>query len=89
MLVAPDVTERLIYRAIYCHTMSSAAHEFWTSDSEYKDLARTYEQNIERTHPGYVTSDGLCSRWEYWSSWAATAVDYYEYRGPDVKHIRE
>lgn len=60
--------------------------EFWTSDHRYEDLARTYEQNIERTHPGAVTSKGMCPCLEYthYCGWAVTSVIYYEYRGPSV-----
>jgi hypothetical protein len=67
--------------------MASADAEFWANGSDYEDIARIFEQNIERTHPAYVTSDRMTANLEYWCSWCATTVDYYEYRGPDVKHI--
>jgi hypothetical protein len=67
--------------------MASAAAKFWTNGSDYQDMARIFEQNIEQTHPEVVTSDRIISVWENHSTWAATSVDYYEYRGPDVKHI--
>lgn len=67
--------------------MDSHAAEFWRETEEYHDLARTFEQNVERVHPGSVTSNGMCVCLDFTSycSWAATAVDYYEYRGPSVK----
>jgi hypothetical protein len=70
---------------------SDAAHKFWTSETEYHDIAQTYEQNIETTCPERVTSHGLCDCLELDlfgdCTWASTKVQYYEYRGPDVKHI--
>lgn len=66
--------------------MSSREGEFWTSDHRYEDLAREYERNIERVHPGSVTSKRMCACLEYCSycGWAATSVTYYDYRGPRV-----
>ena len=66
--------------------MSSRESEFWTNGHKYEDLAREYEQNIERTHPGAVTSRGMCVCLKYtaWCSRATTSVTYYEYRGPSI-----
>lgn len=66
--------------------VSEYDHEFWTTDSPYHDLAQNYEQGIERTHPSSVTSKGMCVclNWCHWCGWAATKVDYYEYRGGAV-----
>jgi hypothetical protein len=61
---------------------TSAEHEFWTSDHQYEKLARMYEQNIERTSPEFVTTDRLVPRFLSGDDWAATSIDYYEYRGP-------
>jgi len=61
--------------------MSAADHEFWTTPSEYHDLAKMFERNIECVHPDKITcSDcplSLCG-------WCAQAVNYYEYRGERV-----
>lgn len=57
---------------------------FWSETERYHDLAREYERNIEVTHPDFVTSDGVTSPYEYWCSWCASSVVYYEYRGPSV-----
>lgn len=66
--------------------MSKASSEFWSGDGEYQELAERYERNIERVHPGSVTSQGMCPCLEYVSycTFAATAVDYYEYRGESI-----
>lgn len=68
---------------------SDADAAFWCSDemSDYHDIAKTFEQNIELIHPEYVTGSTGCD-FCYRCPWKATTVDYYEYRGPDVKHIR-
>lgn len=64
----------------------SAANEFWTSGHRYEALAREYEQNIERVHPPFVTSQRMCVCLDYcpWCGWAASAVTYHEYRGPNI-----
>ena len=60
--------------------------EFWTSDHPYEELAIEYERHIERVHPNTVTSSRMCPCLKYTSEcgWAATAVTYYEYRGPKL-----
>lgn len=64
----------------------SHTSEFWQSTERHHDLAETYDRNIERTHPGAVTSKGMCVCLDYthWCSWAATKVTYYRYNGPRV-----
>lgn len=66
--------------------MSQKEAEFWRSDSEYHELAEMFERNVERVHPGSVTSRGMCACLKYCSycGWAATQVVYYEHRGPKV-----
>lgn len=63
----------------------SNASAFWREMERYHDLARQYEQNIERVHPPYVTSDNVGHRLIYYDRWCATSVDYYEYRGESLK----
>jgi hypothetical protein len=58
--------------------------DFWTSDNEYEDLAREYEQNIEITHPNYVTSNGIGHRFVHHDVWCASKVTYYEHRGSSI-----
>lgn len=57
--------------------------EFWNERNEYHSFVERFERNVELTHPPCVSSNRLamyvnCSRW------GATAVDYYEYRGPRI-----
>lgn len=64
---------------------TDAEHKFWayrTGSSKYEELAKMVERNIERTHPreGYPC-DALPIEYGH-CSYCATAVDYYEYRGP-------
>lgn len=63
-----------------------SAHErrFWSETERYHDLVREYDRNVEVTHPDYVTSDGVTCKWCRWCSWCATAVIYWEYRGPSL-----
>jgi len=63
--------------------MSSADHEFWTTNSNYTDLAKMFEQNIEITHPNRVTSNRLSPFFAF-GEWGSTAVTYREYRGETV-----
>lgn len=65
-------------------TMSSYDAQFWDELDRYHDLAERYERHVEITHPDYVTSDSITATVEHWSSWCATDVIYYEYRGPRV-----
>jgi hypothetical protein len=62
-------------------------HEFWTSDNKYEDLARVFEEHIEREHPDYVTSDGRGHRLIHRDGWNVTCVNYYTYTGPRVTHL--
>jgi hypothetical protein len=65
--------------------MSATSDRVYPQGDKYADLVRTYYEGITRTHPDYVTSRGqLCGDWEYWCDWAATSVDYYEYRGESL-----
>jgi hypothetical protein len=66
--------------------MSSAEAQFWREQEKYHDLAEQFEQNIERTHPYYVDSRGMCVCLDLTSycTWATTSVDYYEYRGERI-----
>lgn len=63
--------------------MFDREHYFWTCGHRYEALAREYEQNIERVHPGSVTSNRL-SPYSAYGIWNTTAVTYYDYRGPRV-----
>lgn len=58
--------------------------DFWHTQSKYHALAQQFEQNIERVHPGSVTSNRLTGPWFYRDTWNITAVDYFEYRGPSI-----
>lgn len=66
-------------------------HEsFWTTASErHKRIAEAYYRNIETSHPDSVTSKRMCPCLEYcsWCGWAATSVEYPEYRGPRVTNL--
>lgn len=66
--------------------MATSATSFWVDgDEEHQQLAEQFYRGIERTHPHYVTSRArLCGWWEGKCDWAATSVDYYEYRGPSI-----
>lgn len=68
---------------------STSTGRFWNEYEEYHDLAMAFDHNVERTHPESVTSRGMCPCLDFtrWCGWAATAVKYYEYRGPDVKNL--
>lgn len=65
---------------------SDAAHDFWTEENDYHDLARQFEQNVERTHPDIVTSKRMCPCIKYcgYCGWASTSVTYYQHRGEGV-----
>jgi len=56
--------------------------EFWRN-KKYHELAREYEQNIERIHPSRVSGRAHCSFCHH-CAFAASAITYYEYRGPRV-----
>lgn len=62
--------------------MDNAEGRFWAEREQYHDLAREFEQNIEITHPDYVTSRGVDPMMGFFSKsfWAATNVKYYEHR---------
>jgi len=53
---------------------------FWKQREDYHDLAQSFEDNIEVTHPPRAKGDcrWLCGRCFY----AASEVTYREYRGP-------
>lgn len=57
---------------------------FWSTTryERYHDLAREFEQNVERYHPGTITSDGRGTRLFHHDSWYASCVTYYRYNGP-------
>lgn len=64
-----------------------SAERFWTDAPErHRELAREYYRHIETAHPDVVTSNRLCPCLEYVNhcGWAATSVEYPEYRGPRV-----
>lgn len=66
--------------------MGQSAAEFWRRTERYHPLAEQFEKNVERAHPPSVTSEGMCIclNWVSYCGWAASSVDYYEYRGPSV-----
>lgn len=66
--------------------MSEYEIRFWRENTRYHDLVEHFDRNIERVHPPYVTSERMCGCLEYcsWCGWAASTVDYYEYRGEAV-----
>jgi hypothetical protein len=68
---------------------TDAAHEFWTNNDlteRHREIAKTYEMNVERTHPRTGYSCDFLPMYGH-CSWCATAVDYYEYNGPNVTNL--
>ena len=63
--------------------MSEKDAVFWRTNNPYTDVAREFERGIEICHPGSVTSQRMCVCLDYvsWCGWAATSVEYPEYRG--------
>jgi hypothetical protein len=82
-------TVKFMYIRLEPLHMSDAEHRFWTESDRYHDLAMEFERNVERDHPEYVTSRGLCACLDYcyWCTWGASNVDYYQYTGPSVHNI--
>lgn len=60
--------------------MSQYGHEFWTSESEYHELARQFERDIEIVHPKWVTTDRLLPYCLNGDNWISSSVTYYEHR---------
>lgn len=63
----------------------SHASRFWREMERYHDLARRYEEGIERVHPPAVTGRSAGCGFCYHCGWCATSVDYYEHRGESLK----
>jgi len=64
--------------------MSDYEHRFWTRGSEYEDLARQYERNIE-TYSPEVATGGLNDCWVCGACpWCATKITYKRYTGSSV-----
>lgn len=60
--------------------MSNAEAVFWRETQRYHDLAERVEENVEVTHPPYVTGRSVGCEFCYACFWHATAVTYYERR---------
>lgn len=69
---------------------TDAAHEFWTGNSRttsHRELAKTFEQNIERVYPDRVTSRGMCHCLKYTRVCGHPMegkAEYVEYNGPSL-----
>ena len=64
---------------------------FWTdSKDEHQKIAKTFHQNIEYTHPDFITSNNMCTCMDFANQcgWAATSVKYYTYTGPNIQNIK-
>jgi hypothetical protein len=62
--------------------------DFWRNCDEYHELVEQYDRHCTVTYPNYVTTDRLVPWFFNGDSWAASAVTYYEYRGPSVSSLR-
>ena len=62
--------------------MSKAEGRFWRECDRHHCTAREFDQNVEITHPNYITSRGVVPmvRFFNFSEWAKTSVKYFEHR---------
>lgn len=55
-----------------------AVARFWCETERYHSLAENYENQIEITHPNYITSQGMLPNCLRGDSWVASSVVYYD-----------